>query len=250
MSDRSQPKTPQLVPPALLDPVVTYFNPRRVIVFGSFARGEAGPDSDIDLLVIVDDDTPADRVTLKAGYQSRKSYHQPADVIPVRERIYQRNSRIAGTLSRAAMLDGSSCMNDPDPPTRWRRVEGWIHHAADDARIARGCLGLDPPANGGAAYHCQQAAEKLLKGFLVLAGIDFRRTHDLDTLADSVLRHFPTLRALLTTIGASTAWGVAYRYPADQRLWTRSRNSIPCCDPTLPRVASAGHEPREHRHAG
>jgi hypothetical protein len=106
MSDQPQPKTALVVPSALLDPVVAYFNPRRVIVFGSFARGEAGPDSDIDLLVIVDDDTPPDKVTLKAGYQSRKSYREPADVIPVRERIFQRNSRIAGTLSRAAVLDG------------------------------------------------------------------------------------------------------------------------------------------------
>jgi predicted nucleotidyltransferase len=38
-----------LVPPELLDPVVGYFQPRRVIIFGSVARGEAGPHSDIDL---------------------------------------------------------------------------------------------------------------------------------------------------------------------------------------------------------
>jgi predicted nucleotidyltransferase len=104
MSD--QPENASLVPPALLDSIVAYFNPRRVIVFGSVARGEAGPDSDIDLLVIVDDDTPAEKVTLKAGYESRKSYHEPVDVIPVREKVFQRNSRIAGTLSRAAVLDG------------------------------------------------------------------------------------------------------------------------------------------------
>ena len=48
-----------LVPPELLDPVVAYFQPRRAILFGSTARGEAGHlSSDIDLLVIVDDDTP------------------------------------------------------------------------------------------------------------------------------------------------------------------------------------------------
>jgi predicted nucleotidyltransferase len=33
---------------------------RRVILFGYTARGKAGPDSDIDLLVVVDDDTPGD----------------------------------------------------------------------------------------------------------------------------------------------------------------------------------------------
>jgi hypothetical protein len=35
-----------------------HFAPQRVTLFGSAARGEAGPDSDIDLLVVVDDDTP------------------------------------------------------------------------------------------------------------------------------------------------------------------------------------------------
>ena len=43
--------TPTLAPPELLDPVVAWFQPRRVILFGSVARGDAGPDSDIDLLV-------------------------------------------------------------------------------------------------------------------------------------------------------------------------------------------------------
>ena len=43
-----------VVPAALLDPVIAYFNPRRVILFGSVAHGDAGPDSDIDLLVEFD----------------------------------------------------------------------------------------------------------------------------------------------------------------------------------------------------
>jgi hypothetical protein len=62
-------------------------------------------------------------------------------------------------------------MIGPDPIARWHRVEAWLRHAEDDARIGLGCLRLDPPARGGAAYHCQQAAEKLLKGFLVQAGL-------------------------------------------------------------------------------
>ena len=76
--------TAPLVPPELLDPVVAYFKPLRVILFGSRARGDARPDSDIDLLVVVDDDTPAEKVTIKAGFESRRSYHSAADVIPVR----------------------------------------------------------------------------------------------------------------------------------------------------------------------
>jgi predicted nucleotidyltransferase len=98
--------TEPLVPRELLDPVVAYFRPRRVILFGSRARGDSGPDSDIDLLVVVDDDTPAEKVTLRAGFEARRSYHELADVIPVREATFQRKCRIAGTLARAATLEG------------------------------------------------------------------------------------------------------------------------------------------------
>ena len=77
------------------------------------------------------------------------------------------------------------------------------------------CLGLAPPSLGGAAYHCQQAAEKLLKGFLVQVGTDFRKTHDLDTLGRSALAHFPSLGPLLVPLPDWTVWGVAYRYPGE-----------------------------------
>ena len=50
------PARPDLVPAELLDRVVRYFAPEAVILFGSHARGEAGPDSDYDLLVILPDD--------------------------------------------------------------------------------------------------------------------------------------------------------------------------------------------------
>ena len=66
-----------LVPPELLDPVVAYFQPRRVILFGSACPRERRgiPDSDIDLLVIVDDDTPAEKLTLSGGVrEARQSY--------------------------------------------------------------------------------------------------------------------------------------------------------------------------------
>jgi predicted nucleotidyltransferase len=102
-----------LVPPELLDPVVAFFQPRRVILFGSVARGEAGPDSDIDLLVIVDDDTPAEMLTIRAGIDARMSYRHPADVIPCREAIFRRKARIAGTLAYEAAHSGTVVYERP-----------------------------------------------------------------------------------------------------------------------------------------
>jgi predicted nucleotidyltransferase len=95
-----------LVPPELLKRVVDYFQPRRIMLFGSQARGEAGPDSDIDLLVILDDHAPADKLTLRAGWESRRGYDHPVDVVPVRDAVYRRRAKIAGTLAYEAEIDG------------------------------------------------------------------------------------------------------------------------------------------------
>ncbi|MCX7383706.1 MAG: nucleotidyltransferase domain-containing protein [Alphaproteobacteria bacterium] len=97
-----------LVPAELLSRVVDYFRPRRVVLFGSRARGEAGADSDIDLLVILDDDAPASHLTLRAGWEARRGYDHPADVIPVRDGVYRRRAKIAGTLAYEAEIDGIS----------------------------------------------------------------------------------------------------------------------------------------------
>jgi hypothetical protein len=70
------------VPPERFDPVVAYFQLRGVILFGSVALGDTGPDSDIGLLVVVDDDAPKEKPTYGGGMKARRPYKEPADVIP------------------------------------------------------------------------------------------------------------------------------------------------------------------------
>ena len=43
---------------------------------------------------------------LKAGFEARGTYHQPADVIPIREATFLRKSKIANALSRSGALEG------------------------------------------------------------------------------------------------------------------------------------------------
>jgi len=38
--------------------LVGFYRPERVYLFGSVARGDAGPDSDYDIMVVVADTTP------------------------------------------------------------------------------------------------------------------------------------------------------------------------------------------------
>lgn len=77
-----------------------------MILYGSRARGSAGPDSDYDLLVILDDDAPPEKLKLSAGFESRRSYRGAADVVSCREVTYHRRARIPGTLCRRAAMEG------------------------------------------------------------------------------------------------------------------------------------------------
>jgi HEPN domain-containing protein len=104
-------------------------------------------------------------------------------------------------------------MNGPDPADVWVEVRAWRLVALSDRRAAAMCLAGDPPLLGVAAFHCQQAAEKLPKRHLVHAGVDFGKTHDIERLGRQVLSRFPELRALVASMEAWTIWNTAYRYP-------------------------------------
>lgn len=54
-------------------------------------------------------------------------------------------------------------------------------------RVAFRILAASPEASlAVAGFHAQQAVEKALKAVLIDHGVEFRRTHDLQTLADSL----------------------------------------------------------------
>ncbi len=213
--------TRRLIPPELLDSVVSYFKPQRVILFGSKARGEAGPDSDIDLLVIVDDDTPPEKLSPRAGYEAHRPWRRPADVFPMRAGTFERNRNIVGTLAEAdnegIVVYGSSkgcvSMKAADPRARRETVERCLAVADIDRQTVAACVAADPPLRASAAFHCQQAVEKLLKGFLVLAAKRFRKTHSLAQLDAAAQASFPDIAELVAAAENWTVRAVAYRYP-------------------------------------
>jgi HEPN domain-containing protein len=113
--------------------------------------------------------------------------------------------------------------------------------AEEDIRIAPGCMALADPSFSGAAYHCQQAAEKLMKGFLVAAGTPFGKTHDLGELADLSSVAHPDRRALFDKTRRLTVWGVAYRYPSleDVEEPLPERQDLEAAFATIGRLADA-----------
>lgn len=97
--------------------------------------------------------------------------------------------------------------------TAWSEASGWFERADRDLRAVRLCLAANDFLPDIAAYHCQQAAEKLIKGVLVLAGVSVRKTHDLDELADLAAPCFPAMASRLDAVRPLTDWAEAFRYP-------------------------------------
>jgi uncharacterized protein len=57
------------------------YHPLRIFLFGSKARGTAGPDSDYDLLVVVPDDAPRELKGSKLAYERLQGIGKPKDVL-------------------------------------------------------------------------------------------------------------------------------------------------------------------------
>jgi len=95
-----------IIPRELLDGIVAHFQPQRVILFGSAARGEAGRESDIDLLVIVDDDTPPEAFSAKSIHHARSSYHGAVDILPCRASVLASRARAKGSFADVVLREG------------------------------------------------------------------------------------------------------------------------------------------------
>jgi HEPN domain-containing protein len=85
----------------------------------------------------------------------------------------------------------------------------------DDLRGADIDLSASPPLLGDAAFHCQQAVEKALKGLLTWHDRPFRKTHDLVELGAECMAVDPTLEPHLRDTAPLTEYAWRYRYPGE-----------------------------------
>ena len=67
-------------------------------------------------------------------------------------------------------------------------VRGWLIKAQRDLATARKLAGDPSPLLDTAIYHCQQAAEKAVKGFLAFHDQPVVKTHDVRFLINRALR--------------------------------------------------------------
>jgi len=81
-----------------VEDVVWAAAPRRIVLFGSVARGDEGPDSDLDLLVVFDHIEPADRTRLISSIRRAISARAPIDVFVTDLAEYERRKDVIGSM--------------------------------------------------------------------------------------------------------------------------------------------------------
>src|SRR5438046_10295542 len=76
--------------------LVAAYEPLRIYLFGSVARGEARPDCDYDLMLIVSDDAPPERRRSRLAYEALRGTGIAADVlVSTLSRFEQRAREVA-----------------------------------------------------------------------------------------------------------------------------------------------------------
>lgn len=103
----------------------------------------------------------------------------------------------------------------PLDPVLVAETKAWLRKAAIDLIAAKHDLSPSPPLLADAVFHCQQAVEKVFKGFLMWHGIPFRKTHSLEELGEQCLDLDQTLKALVDQAVPLTEYAWRFRYPGD-----------------------------------
>lgn len=86
--------------------LVDAYQPERVYLFGSQARNEAGQDSDYDILLVVPDDSPAERRSSRLAYEALWGLGRAADVLVWTRQAFESRLHLRASLPSAVIREG------------------------------------------------------------------------------------------------------------------------------------------------
>ncbi|MBI1914537.1 MAG: HEPN domain-containing protein [Planctomycetes bacterium] len=94
-----------------------------------------------------------------------------------------------------------------------RTTREWVRKAEADHRAAARLHRGSDPLHDIVCFHCQQCAEKYLKGLLEELGLAVPRTHVLEDLLTLLLPHHLTLRSSRRGLVFLSDFAIGPRYP-------------------------------------
>ncbi len=192
------PSGPDPVALAAAEAAQQAVSPDTVILFGSRARGDHRPNSDLDLLVVCADDVvfPVARATkaVKAHFELNPP-RLAADVVPIRKDKFdycrRAKNHVAGQAMRDGIIMGGENI-DPNPacddyPDNWPDVKERLQAAYRHLGAFTREIEHDDGEQEMYGFHAQQAIENAIKAWLSAADLDYRRVHDLAETAETLL---------------------------------------------------------------
>jgi HEPN domain-containing protein/predicted nucleotidyltransferase len=205
--------------------IVKKFHPEKIILFGSQARGDARPDSDVDLLIVM----PVEGSVHEKRWEIREALRPlpvPVDVIVTTPEDFAWRKDVVGTIEWPAAREGKVLASNGRPQEKEMSVmpnpdiaviREWIAKAENDLLNAAHTLtlGAECPTDT-VCFHAQQCVEKYLKAFLVFRATPFSKTHDIHDLRALLP---PKLRPKMDkkTQDLLTGYAAVIRYPEGAR---------------------------------
>ncbi len=102
--DNPQDEDPRLA--ELVRRLVAAYRPERIHLFGSRARGDAGPDSDYDVLVVVPASASEERRRSRLGYEALIGSRIPTDIVVVTREYFDWMLGAAASLPATVEREG------------------------------------------------------------------------------------------------------------------------------------------------
>jgi predicted nucleotidyltransferase len=86
--------------------LVEAYQPQQIYLFGSRARGDAGPDSDFDLMIVVPDNAPAECRQSRLAYTVLRGTGTAADILVCTQEAFESRLRLAASLPATVVREG------------------------------------------------------------------------------------------------------------------------------------------------
>ena len=206
--------------------LIERFDPIAIYLFGSRARGDAGDDSDYDLMLVLADDSTRAR-SRQAIWDAAQSRRIDVNPFLTRAEAFAWRRHEVGTLEHEVQVDGirlhppsgadlraAGAWPSGQTPMKIEVVKEWLEQVERDLRAARLCCEADDPVPDRAAYLVQQAAEKLTKAALVAHEIRPRKGHKIGEFAKRLPAAFPDRERFLA-LERFTKFVWVHRYPGE-----------------------------------
>ncbi len=105
-----------------------------------------------------------------------------------------------------------------------KEAKEWFDYANLDFQSAVFLKSMLPVPYEIICYHCQQSAEKFLKGFLILNKVEIIRTHDLVLLNNKCMEIDDSFQSIMSECESLTVFSIQSRYPGNVEITEADMN--------------------------